>query len=386
MRILYLQYTNPAAYPPLQHSSRILANDGWKVLFLGTGSHGADALEFPPHPNVRVKRLPFCPAGWRQKLQYVQFAFWVFLWLLLWRPQWIYVSDPLACPIALLLSFVPGLKMLYHEHDSPNLNWKHHASRFESFVLRTRCKVAERASLCVLPNERRAQCFKRETDAHRLVLRVWNCPALEEVSQNDLQWNQQEFVIFFHGSIVPSRLPATVLEALKKLPDRVVLRVAGYQTVGHAGYLQALENRARILGIGHRFTALGPFAFRSTLLDHCRDASVGLAFMPLRSHDMNEQAMAGASNKPFDYLACGLALLISDLPEWKDLFVQPGYGLACDPQDPESIARQLHWFVEHPVETRSMGARGRQRILSEWNYEKQFSPVLQHLETRGVQA
>ena len=186
MRILYLQYTNPAAYPPLQHSSRILANDGWKVLFLGTGSHGADALEFPPHPNVRVKRLPFCPAGWRQKLQYVQFAFWVFLWLLLWRPQWIYVSDPLACPIALLLSFVPGLKMLYHEHDSPNLNWKHHASRFESFVLRTRCKVAERASLCVLPNERRAQRFKRETDAHRSVLRVWNCPALEEVSQNGL--------------------------------------------------------------------------------------------------------------------------------------------------------------------------------------------------------
>src|SRR5207249_1705089 len=144
----------------------------------GTGAHGADALEFPPHPNIDVKRLPFCPAGWRQKLQYVQFAFWVFLWVLLWRPRWVYISDPLGCPIGLLLSFVPRLKVLYHEHDSPNLNGGRPVSRFQSFVLRTRRKVAERSSVCVLPNESRAERFKQETGAHRHVFRVWNCPAL----------------------------------------------------------------------------------------------------------------------------------------------------------------------------------------------------------------
>jgi len=130
-----------------------------------------------------------------------------------------------------------------------------------------------------------------------------------------------------------------------------------------------------MLGVQNRFTVLGPLP-RTTLLDHRRDATVGLAFMPLRSDNINEQAMAGASNKAFDYLACGLALLVSDLPDWKELFVAPGYALACDPQDPETIARQLCWFVEHPVETRSMGVKGRQRMLSEWNYERQFSSVL----------
>jgi hypothetical protein len=29
---------------------------------------------------------------------------------------------------------------------------------------------------------------------------------------------------------------------------------------------------------------------------------------------------------------------------------------------------------------RQMGERGRQRILEEWNYERQFSPVLERLE------
>lgn len=56
-RILYIQYTNPAGYPPLEHSSRILADAGWQVLFLGTGALGAAALRFPPHSNVRVRLL-----------------------------------------------------------------------------------------------------------------------------------------------------------------------------------------------------------------------------------------------------------------------------------------------------------------------------------------
>jgi len=381
---MYVQYTNPAGYPPLQHSSRILANNGCKVLFLGNGAQGADALEFPPHPNIRVKQMRFCPAGWRQKLHYVLFTFWALSWALLWRPRWIYASDLLASPLALLLTFVPGLKVLYHEHDSPNTEIEHSISKFERFLLKQRRKVAQRANLCVLPNESRAQCFKQKTGTHRPVLRVWNCVALEEVNATCLQPETNNFVIFFHGSIVPGRLPMTILDALTKLPDPVVLRVAGYETIGHFGYVQALKNHAAMLGIGHRVTFLGSFALRSTLLDHYLDASVGLAFMPLQSDDVNEQTMTGASNKPFDYLACGLALLVSDLPEWKKMFVEPGYGLACDPEDPESIARQLRWFMEHPAETRSMGARGRQRILSEWNYETQFSQVLQHLQVKGI--
>ena len=90
--------------------------------------------------------------------------------------------------------------------------------------------------------------------------------------------------------------------------------------------------------------------------------------------------MAGASNKPFDYLACGLALLVSDLPDWRKMFVEPGYGLACNPNDTDSIAAQLRWFLKHPAETREMGERGRQRILTEWNYERQFAAVVEVIQ------
>ena len=45
-RVMYVQYTNPAAYPPLEHSSRIAAGQGWDVLFVGAEVLGAAALRF----------------------------------------------------------------------------------------------------------------------------------------------------------------------------------------------------------------------------------------------------------------------------------------------------------------------------------------------------
>jgi glycosyltransferase involved in cell wall biosynthesis len=89
--------------------------------------------------------------------------------------------------------------------------------------------------------------------------------------------------------------------------------------------------------------------------------------------------MTGASNKPFDYLACGLPLVVSDLPDWKQMYVEPGYALACNPEDVNSIADVLRWYLEHPLEMKAMGEKGRQRILNEWNYETQFDPVFKQL-------
>src|SRR5437660_10767591 len=76
-RIMYVQYTNPAGYPPLEHSSRILADRGCQVLFLGTYAHGAEALEFARHPNITVRRWKCQQPGLSQKLPVLGFSHWV---------------------------------------------------------------------------------------------------------------------------------------------------------------------------------------------------------------------------------------------------------------------------------------------------------------------
>jgi glycosyltransferase involved in cell wall biosynthesis len=143
--------------------------------------------------------------------------------------------------------------------------------------------------------------------------------------------------------------------------------------------LNTIRQTASELGISDHVKILGTIPLRQDLMRICATCDAGLSLMLIPHTDVNLENMAGASNKPFDYLACGLAVLVSRLPRWQELFVDTGCGLDCDPSDPDSVAAALQQFCEHPDKLRAMGERGRQRILSEWNYEAQFQPVFQLL-------
>jgi glycosyltransferase involved in cell wall biosynthesis len=237
--------------------------------------------------------------------------------------------------------------------------------------------------MCVLPNEERVKRFSSEMGGLKHVYCVWNCPVLKEVNLKQRSDEKGSLMVLYHGSIVPFRLPLAILQALKMLPREVKLRVIGYETVGSVGYVTQMKELASRLQISDRIEFIGPMP-RHKLMEFSKTCEVGLALMPKQAKDLNIECMLGASNKPFDYLACGLALLVSDLPDWEKIYVEPGYGLACDPDDPESVATALKWFLDHPQEMRAMGEKGRNRIISEWNYEKQFLLVLGCMEKSTV--
>jgi glycosyltransferase involved in cell wall biosynthesis len=383
-RILYIQYTNPAGYPPLEHSSRILADRGWQVMFLGTGAHGADSLEFPSHANIEVRRWKFQHSGFRQKVHFLRFNFWVLSTAITWRPNWIYASDLLACPVGLPLKKL-GFRVLYHEHDSPEKVEGRRAkvenfsnpSAFQRFLLWTRKKLARCADLCVLPNEGRAELFKQQTETSRSAVLVMNCPRREEI--NAIKGSSEQVILYYHGNISPKLLPETLLEALREIRTIRLLAI-GYTTTGNESYPVQFRGRAGDLGVLDQIELMGPRQ-RTELLARARGCTIGWAAIPIDRKNFNFVTMAGASNKVFDYMACRLALLTSDLPDWKEMFVEPGYARSCNPEDSESIAAALRWFCDHLDETRIMGERGGDRVAQEWNYEKQFEPVLRRLES-----
>jgi glycosyltransferase involved in cell wall biosynthesis len=162
---------------------------------------------------------------------------------------------------------------------------------------------------------------------------------------------------------------------LSLVPNRVRLRLVGYETIGYPTYGRELLAEASRLGVQDRLEIL-PAASRHALLQISADQHVGVALMPRVSDDINMRHMVGASNKATDYLAAGLALLVSDLPDWRAAYVDARYGLSCDPSSARSIAAALKWFLDHRNETLQMGERGRQRLVSEWNYDAVFEPIL----------
>jgi glycosyltransferase involved in cell wall biosynthesis len=385
-RVLYLQYTNPGAYPPLHHSARLLAEAGFDVLLLGTVRRG-DRLKMPEHAAIRVRTMWFEPAGWRQKVHYVRFAAWVVATALRYRPTWLYVSDPLACPVAQIVSKLLRVRLVYHEHDSPAPEGTEGAdgSRFWRMVMRARRAVGRSSAVCILPNAQRAETFRQDTGRTTSVHTVWNCPMPDEVAPARETPPPGQLRLVYHGSIVPSRLPEVVLEGMAGLPNGVTLDVIGYETVGHRGYVDALKRAAARFGISHRVRFLGPMS-RQELMRGCAWYDVGLSLLPIDATDPNQRTMTGASNKPFDYMASGLALLVSDMPDWRRMFVEAGFGRGCAPESAHSIEMELGWLLDHPRERVALGERGRRQVLAAWNYERVFAPVLSLMRADAADA
>ena len=373
--IVYVQYTNPAGYPPLLHSSSLLASRGWKPLFLGTGSIGSNDLVLDSGSGIRSKRIRFVKAGPMQKLHYLGFTLWCLLWALRNRPLWIYASDPLSAPVAHVISRVTRAKVLYHEHDSP----PQESGRARSLVGRARARLVRDAHIVVVPNSHRADVLAREVGRDEVTV-VWNCPTRGEIkSLGSLDKNG--ICVWYHGSFSPELFPETVVRALEHLPRDVRLRAAGYETSGNQGYGQMLLDLAAEIGVADRVEFLGPLP-RDVLLEEARKCHIGLCPMIESKDDVNHIGMVGASNKPFDYMACNLALVVPATHQWQ-VFVDEGVALSCDPAETGTLSSVLQRLVEdHELRT-SMIERGRARVQNDWNYETQFKPILRMLETRN---
>ena len=375
-RVVYVQYTNPSILPPIQRSAAIFASQGWSVRFLSIELDGeAERLEVSGLAGIQIERLRRYGAGWRLKLHYLAFVFWCWYRILRIKPALLYVSDPITGPAGVFLSLVTSIPIIYHEHDSP---FEVPRDRTEKWLTWSRNFLARRARLCVLPNRLRAEVFTRVAEGSAPVWRVMNCPMLSEIPRRPASGSLADgrFRLYYQGSIVPERVPLALLGALALLPDHVHLSLVGFATAGRPGYVDDLAAEVSARGLESRVTLVGLVAERDEMLHLCSQHNLGLALLPMRTDQLNLRAMAGASNKIFEYFACGLPVLVSDLPDHRELFVDAGVAKACNPDSAESIADAVRWFLDHRSEAVEMGARARRRIREDWNYEAQFQPVM----------
>ncbi len=367
--ILFLQCADPGYYPPLLNATAILADSSWYVTMLGAPILGSE-IAVPSNGRVRLESIPPRKSHVFGALDYCRYLAMT-LWLAhITKPSVIYASDRVSAGPALLAQSLTRAKLIYHEHDSLNSGCP------PTFLNRMREVMLRHADFLIFPNAGRAGIVQKEyqIDSHNISI-VWNAPRRAELPGLSPK-NNAPLVLYFHGSITPERLPLAVVEAVSQLEGRVKLQVAGYEAPGARGYLSALLEAGRLSRQANVVNYLGQIPQRRDLLAIAAKADIGLSLMPSKSDDINMQYMVGASNKPFDYMAAGLPLLVSELPDWRKTFVDHGYGLACNPDSVDSIATALRWFLDHPLERREMGIRGRKKIEADWNYETVFAPII----------
>jgi glycosyltransferase involved in cell wall biosynthesis len=371
-RLLFVQSWEPAFYPPLINAAWQMAEAGWQVHFLSARIAGS-GLKLPHHPNISEYSIAERPSHVIRPKDFIRYLRAAAAVALRLKPQIVYASDPLGAAPGILAARLARAKLIYHEHDSPS------PGTLNSLLNRSRGAAARSANIIIFPNEERARIAADELHFDHSRLRIiWNLPRVAEIPNVTTRANHP-LTLYYHGSISPERLPESLVEGIVHFEGRVRLKLVGYEAPGANGYIDRLTGRGTT-SHGERLTEyIGVLSRGKDLLIQAASAHVGLAFMPLDANDINMQHMTGASNKAFDYMASGLALLVSDLPDWHQCFVAPGFGLSCDPGDASSIQQTLQWFLDNPEERRRMGERSRRQIMSEWNYDSAFRPILTEL-------
>lgn len=80
-------------------------------------------------------------------------------------------------------------------------------------------------------------------------------------------------------------------------------------------------------------------------------------------------SMMGIPNKLFDYMAAGIPVVASNLPNISKIINDANCGILVDPDDETTVANALEYLFEHPDEAEKLGKNGKEAVCLKYNWE-----------------
>jgi glycosyltransferase involved in cell wall biosynthesis len=172
--------------------------------------------------------------------------------------------------------------------------------------------------------------------------------------------------LVYVGLITPERGGYLMLEALDRLRRDYGIDAGLWL----AGRIPDPDLRAAVEGAADRVNWLGTIPHES-LPALLRAATIGwVPFLDVPKLRKN------IATKQFEYMACGLPVLGSDLPPIAR-FVTPAHaGTLVPPGDPSAHAAAIARMVQHPAKLHEMGIHGKKAFLTRYNWDTEEAKLI----------
>ena len=323
-------------------------------------------ISLPPRYNtvdgVRHVRFPHIRS---RLLRFVVSPLLMFLWAL-WQHASVYhIHAPELIAVGPWLRFCTGAKVIFDSHED-HVKHVRDRSYFHPALRWGISKYYHILSRLCMPMYHRVitvsdDIAKELSEYSKRVTVISNYPVIERDIRPNPAFDEAAFA--YVGGMTPIRGIETMIRSFEHIDAK--LHLAG--TFDPPGYREPMT---RLPGwdkaMEHGWVSREEV---NRILEHVM-AGI-LLYAPVPNY------VSAMPNKLFEYMASGIPVVCSHFPVWKQIIEETGGGMCVDPEDPEAIAQALRWMLTHPEEARRMGERGRQLVLSTYNWDKEAERLVQ---------
>jgi glycosyltransferase involved in cell wall biosynthesis len=288
-------------------------------------------------------------------------------------PQALHAHDLNTLPVAAALARRLRVPLTYDAHELyPEIST---LSRREAATWRVlERRLAPRADHVLTVCDSIAEELERRYGIARPAV-LLNCPAatgqdasladgVDKAPPGAPGGNGSEPVILYQGGFAPHRGLETLVRSARELERGTIV------LMGWGGLEEELRALIAREGLGDRVRIVGPVP-RGEVVSEAARATVGV--IPYEPVGLNNTYTT--PNKLFDYMAAGLPIAASRLPELTRFVEQGGIGLTFTPGDAGSLAGTLNQMLAAPDRYRQMRERARE-ASRRYTWEQESSKLL----------
>jgi len=239
------------------------------------------------------------------------------------------------------------------------------------------------ADMVISTGQGRAEVMKNKFKLSSLPLVIENCLLYYESRKDkglrkilEERGDKADFVVIYQGGLNSDRCILEMIRSVEFWNINAVLVITGY---GDKEYIREIEQEIKKDKFKHKVFYLGWIpGSRENLLRLTCGADLGFAFH--RWRDLNlAYATYWTPTKIYDYLACGLPMVVSDNPSLE--FIQgEGLGLCVNPERPNDIANAINKILGNHLLYKGMAKISKTLFYEKYNYQKQVKPFMGELK------
>lgn len=297
------------------------------------------------------------------------------------RAHFYHLHEPELLPIGLFLKILCRVKLIYDVHENlPEM--------IRDFSRRSKGVAALLAAVFSLIDLVMARCadailvtsdlwISRYARGGKCVEAIYNYPRTDLFSGDRIppavlrRRYGSHRVVLYHGQIGRVRGIAMLIKAAKLAAQRVHgLKLILLGPIFGDSYRAELMGVMREEGVDELVELLDPVPHQQ-VQNYIALSEVGLIILPPQIVFRESLPI-----KLFEYMACGVPVVASDLPAIERVVGEIRCGLLVDPTDEKEIARAIAHLLEHPEETKAMGLRGKRAVEEKFNWSQMEARLL----------